>query len=314
MNRRLEPWDLLSRADLDLSRPFSTRYARRRGLDRRQLARLLAAGLLVRPVHGVYHGAHLSDSLALRIACLRQVVPEDAVVTDRTAGWLHGARMILAPGSHLVVPPVQVFQAPGHRLRNGLTDSGERMLRSRDVTEIEGLRVTTPLRTACDLGRLLHRDSAFAALDSMLGLGAFSSSELVAEVGRFRGYRGVRQLRAFAPLADPGSESFGESVLRLRWYDAGSLPRPRTQIVVVSPRGSFASLDLGDPELRYAAEYDGEDFHGPEHREHDVRRRNWLAAEGWTVDVFRREDVFGRAQHAEFTLLHGVELARLRAR
>ena len=68
--------------------------------------------------------------------------------------------------------------------------------------EVLGLRVTTPLRTACDLGRLLSRDRAFAALDTMLRLGAFDAEELWAETERFRGMRGVRQLRAFAPLAD----------------------------------------------------------------------------------------------------------------
>ena len=67
-----------------------------------------------------------------------------------------------------------MFSPPGYRLRNGLVASGERMLRPEDVVEIGGLRVTTPLRTACDLGRLLHRDQAFAAMDSLAGLGAFS--------------------------------------------------------------------------------------------------------------------------------------------
>lgn len=284
------------------------------GLDTRRLRRIVDAGLLERPLRGVYYAAALDDSLELRVACLRLVVPEDCVVTDRTAGWLHGAPMALAPNDHLVVPRVFAFQSPGNRLRNTLTASGERRLSDDDVMELSGLRTTTPLRTACDLGRLLHRDSAFSALDAMLRLGAFDHERLLTETQRFRGYRGVRQLRAFAPLADPGAESFGESVLRLRWYDAALGERPETQIEVLHPGAdTYARLDLGSSTWRYAAEYDGAAFHGPDRATHDEHRRTWLEREaGWTVDVFRRADVFGRSQNAIARLRGGSQRAKLR--
>lgn len=224
MNRPLDPLDLLDRSGLDLSTPFTTPTARAAGLESRHLLRLVDLGLLCRPLRGVYHGAHLEDSLDLRVECVRLVVPEDAVVTDRTAGWLHGSAMALAPNDHLAVPVVSVFQGPGKRLRNDVTVSGERRLADRDVVEIHGVRVTTPLRTACDLGRLLRRDGAFAALDAMARLGRFTLDELVAEVERFRGYRGVRQLRAFAPLTDPGAESFGGVGAATEVVRRGELP------------------------------------------------------------------------------------------
>ena len=169
--------------------------------------------------------------------------------------------MILAPNDHLVVPRAHVFCPPGYRLRNGLASSGERFLRPHDIAEMGGLRVTTPLRTACDLGRLLHRDQALAAMDSIARLRRFSVTELVASVPRYAGYRGVVQLRAFAPLVDPEAESPPESILRLRWLDVG-LPRPRCQVPVASPRGGTWWLDMGLEDERYAAEYDGEEFHG----------------------------------------------------
>ncbi len=315
MNRAWDPLVLLERSALDLSMPFSTEDARTAGLESKHLRKLLEHELLVRPLRGVYYGAHLEDSLQLRVECVRLVVPGDAVVTDRSAGWLHGSTMALAPNDHLVVPAVSVFQSPGKRLRNDVTASGERRLSERDVVEIHGVRVTTPLRTACDLGRLLRRDAAFAALDAMTRIGRFMVDDLVVEVERFRGYRGVRQLRALAPLADPGSESFGESVLRLRWYDAGAFPRPETQIAVTKPAMSLmASLDLGCSAWRYAAEYDGAEFHGPDREEHDRKRRAWIADEGWTVEVFRRDDVFGARQHASARLARGLRLAALRMR
>jgi very-short-patch-repair endonuclease len=189
------------------------------------------------------------------------------------------------------------------------------MLANRDIVVIKGVPVTTPLRTACDLGRLLYRDSAFAALDAMLGRGRFDADELIDEVERFRGFRGVRQLRAFAPWADPGAESFGESVLRLRWLEAALPARPQTQVVVQRPGShDWAKLDIACEKYKFAAEYDGEAFHGPEQSDHDESRRLWLSDEaGWTVSVYRRRDVFGRRETATTQLRDDLDVAKVRA-
>ena len=161
------------RFPLPLDAPFTAGAARGAGLGSNDLTRLVEENYLRRVVAGVYVAVQVPDSIGLRAAALRLVVPPDAVITDRTAGWLHGANMILAPGDHLAVPPVSVFvNREGARLRNRLTASGQRCLPRAHVMEVEGLLVTTPVRTACDLGRLLPRDWAFAALDSMLRLGS----------------------------------------------------------------------------------------------------------------------------------------------
>ncbi len=123
---------------LPLDRPFTYRTAQREaGLDSNDLSWLVANGFLVRPIKGVYVAAHVPDSVDVRCACLRLVVPSDAVVCDRHAGWLHGAEMVLAPGEHLALDPIRVFLPAGRgRLRNGLADSGERTFRSDDVVEL----------------------------------------------------------------------------------------------------------------------------------------------------------------------------------
>jgi hypothetical protein len=292
---------------LPVDRPVSSAEARERGIGYPQLRALVRTGLVTRPVNGVYAVVSLPDDLAFRVAVLKLVVPESCVVTDRTAGWLWGANMILAPGDHLVTPLVSVFCPPGCRLRNGLTASGERRLAPRDVAQVEGLRVTTPLRTACDLGRLLHRDQAIAALDSLAALHAFTLEELLVEIGRYRRYRGVIQLRVLGPLVDPRSESPGESVLRLRWIDAG-LPRPQCQVEVHTDWGTSYWIDIGLPELCFGAEYDGEEFHGEEQAEHDENRRDWLGEErGWTIEVARKANVYGRANDIQSSLRAAYE-------
>lgn len=289
--------------------PFTTAQALEAGATFPRLRAWADAGLLAHPLRGVYHSPLLLDCLELRLAVLRLVVPEDCVVTDRTAGWLWGANMILAPGDHLEVPKVSVFSPPGHRLRNGLAAGGERVLAEDDVVDLSGLRVTTPLRTAGDLGRLLHRDQAFAAMDSLAGLRMFTVDELLRSVVRFAGYRGVVQLRALAPLVDPESQSPGESVLRLRWFDVG-LARPLCQVPVLAPNGATWWLDMGLPEQRLAAEYDGEVFHGEDRQAHDTWRRDWLRrTEGWTIVVARKHNVYGHHQDIDALLLAGAARA-----
>lgn len=305
---------LAGSSPVPLDRPFTTAMAVAEGVSRRQLDLWVGNGALMRPLKGVYYSAGLVDSLGLRLEVLRLVVPESCVVTDRTAGWLWGANMILAPNDHLVVPKAQVFCPPGLRLRNGLVHSGERSLVLGDVATVEGLRITTPLRTACDLGRLLHRDQAFAAMDSLAGLRAFSVEELVEATRRFAGYRGVIQLRALAPLVDPDAQSPGESILRLRWLDLG-LPRPKCQVEVLAPYGGSYWVDIGLEEKRFGAEYDGEDFHTDDDTEHDEERRAWMRrTDRWTIVVARKANIHGPHQDIDQMLGRAAHEAGLRKR
>ncbi|MET0998620.1 MAG: type IV toxin-antitoxin system AbiEi family antitoxin domain-containing protein [Marmoricola sp.] len=305
-----------ARFPLSLEDPFTAADARGSGIHSSELSVLCEQGYVRRLLRGVYVAAQVPDSLELRAAALRLVVPRDAVVTDRTAGWLVGAPMVLAPGDHLVVPTVSMFVSrEGARLRNKLSSSGERALRPDEVMEVLGLRVTTPLRTACDLGRLLSRDRAFAALDAMLRLGVFTREELLEAVEQFRGMRGVRQLRGFAPLADGRAESPGESILRLRWLDLLVLPRPELQIEIERSGRLSYWLDLGVVELRFAVEYDGEEWHRrtPAQRERDRKRRTWLRDErDWIIEPVTKDNVFGHHRDIESILVLGVRNARRR--
>jgi len=293
-------------------RPFTTNEAKGRGVSARWLREATREGLLRHPMRGVYHCARLADTLALRIECLKLLVPSECVVTDRTAAWLWGARMALNPGAHLEVPAVSVFCPPGHRLRNGLVASGERTLDPGEVAELDGLQVTIPLRTACDLGRLLHRDQAFAAMDSLAGLRSFSVDELVEATRRFAGYRGVIQLRALAPFVDPDSQSPGESILRLRWLDVG-FPRPKCQVEVPAPGGGSYWIDIGLEEQRFGAEYDGEDFHTEDDAEHDEGRRDWMRrTENWSIVVARKANIHGPHQDIDQMLFRAAHEAGLK--
>jgi hypothetical protein len=301
-------------ATLPAGRPFTAAMAHEAGLSDQALHRLTITGYLRRTARGVYVAADVPDSLELRCAVLAMVVPPDCFVCDRTAAWLHVGDRALAPGEHLAVPPISCFRpSEAGRLRNELTSSGERWVRPDDLMEIHGVVVTTPLRTALDLGRLQKTlDLKLHGMDTMLSTGDFTHEQMLAEVPRFNRQRGVVALRVLAPLADGGSESFGESALRRRWYDAG-LPRPTTQISVVVERREIFRLDMGLEDLMFAAEYDGELWHGDDRADHDEERRQWLRAERkWLIEVFRKQHVFGTRQNADTTLRRAYEAARAR--
>lgn len=294
----MDPWHparsslLTTACPLPLDQPFTPDEAAALGVSRRQLRSLVHRCLVRRVVRGVYAAAQAPDDLAFRARAVALVLPTDAVATDRTAAWLHGVDLVPRTAA-TVAPPIEFFLEPGRRARRLGVESGERTLMSRDVVELGGVRATSPVRTALDLARLVWRFDALAALDQFLRLGV-SQTQLVAELDRFRGYRGVVQARQLVPLADPRAESVAESALRLHWHDAG-LPRPDLQVWVSDAAGvAVYRLDLALPEVRFAAEYDGVEFHSSlAARAHDRSRRGWLDVEGgWVIEVFGKNDVY----------------------
>lgn len=294
--------DYLRRLPLD--GPFTAAMARDEGVPAKVLHELVVLGVLRRPVRSAYVSTDLEDSLPLRIALLELVVPPGCFVTDHTAAWLHAGSKALLPNSHLLVPRPDVFRHSETRaLRNPLVRSGERAILPRDLVQLGGVEVTTPLRTGCDLLRLFNPDVGMWGMDCMLGTGTFVIEEVFAMLPRFRGERGVVQLRALAPRADGRSQSFGEAGLRNRWHDAG-LPRPVCQVPIVLNGRVIFWLDMGLEDLLFAAEYDGAQWHdGPEAEEHDPERRDWMETQrDWWIEVFRGPSVFGAQQNADVRL------------
>jgi hypothetical protein len=127
---------------------------------------------------------------------------------------------------------------------------------------------------------------------------------------RFTGHRWVRQLRGLIPLCDRRFESPGECVLALIWHDTPGLPAFEPQYRVEGPDGFFR-LDLAVPSLRYAAEYDGAEFHGPDQLAADLARRTWLEEnDGWYFGIFEAADVRGSGHIATDRLQREIAEAR----
>lgn len=160
-----------------------------------------------------------------------------------------------------------------------------------EVTGVEALPVTTPARTAYDLGRYQRRSAAIARMDALMRAAPFSADDVAALVQRYGPVRGVRQLRELLPLVDGGAASPKESWLRLLLIDSG-LPAPETQIPVLDESGvPFSYLDMGWRDRRLAVEYDG-DQHRTDRAQYvrDVRRLPKLQQHGWEVIRVIAED------------------------
>ena len=146
------------------------------------------------------------------------------------------------------------------------------------------LPVTTPPRTAFDLARHLDRLDALARLDALMRATPFSIEDVQLLAKRYRGARGLRQLRELLPLVDGGAASPQETRLRLLFMDAG-LPRPTTQIPICDHRGRLIRMvDMGWEDFMVAAEYDG-DQHRTSRAQYvkDLRVLPMLERMGWHI-------------------------------
>jgi hypothetical protein len=269
--------------------PFTWSQAADLDITRHEIDELLRVRGLRRVLHNVYVSADLPDTVTLRVQAAGLVVTPGSVFCDRTAAWLHGVDVFDYRELEILPPLEVVVLRDRHRVERRGCDGGERDLAPYDIMTLGNVRVTTPLRTALDLGCSLPRGSALAALDMFMRLHGVTLLMLEQSLPRYKGRRGVVQLRSLVPLADPRSESPGESIVRLAIHD-DDLPLPEPQWWVFDMDVAKYRLDLAYPKHRVAVEYDGEEFHErtDEQKRADDDRREWLRRKGWTVIVVKR--------------------------
>lgn len=270
------------------SRPFTWAEARELGIRRWKFDRLVDSGRIRRVTRAVYQPTDLPDTIEHRAIAAALASSEHTIFCDRTAAWLHGVDVFdyteleVLPALDCVVP------AGRHRVQRACCLGGERTLIAEDVCEVYDVKVTTPLRTAFDLACVMPRWDALATLDQFMRVCGVTRRQMLALLPRFRGRRGVIQLRSLVPLAIAESESPGESWARIVIHDE-HLPAPKPQHWVETDDG-WVRLDLAYPHHKIAVEYDGYDFHlrTEEQREADRIRRKWLRDNGWHVIVLTK--------------------------
>ncbi|GAY14113.1 hypothetical protein [Mycobacterium sp. shizuoka-1] len=268
---------------------FLGREALGGGLSRHDLRRWY------RPLYrGVYVPKYTSPSLRDRALGAWLYTNRTGVIAGTAASALHGAQWVDDD------EPIEVL-VEERRRQVGLTVRMDRFADD-EVVRIADLPVTTPARTAFEIGRYARRATALARLDALMRAAPFSAESVDLLIRRYGPVRGVRQLRELLPLVDAGAESPKESWLRLLLIDGG-LPKPETQIPVVDGGAPIAYLDMGYRDIRLAFEYDG-DQHRTDRRQYvrDLRRLPAVERAGWEVIRVIAEDrqaeVLARAREA----------------
>jgi hypothetical protein len=199
-----------------------------------------------------------------------------ATVAGISAAAIHGAKWI---DPRL---PAELNQASQHKTTGIVLRNDTLMANEIEVTR--GIPVTTPARTAFDLGRRNGRTLAVIRVDALLQATALDVTDVGTLIGRHRGTRGIVQLREVVRLADTGAESPQETRTRLLLTDAGLRPH-QTQINVCNRFDEHVRrIDMGWPQWKVGVEYDGEQhWSDPSVRARDIDQQAELEALSWRI-------------------------------
>jgi len=197
-----------------------------------------------------------------------------------TGATLGGSSAAAALGTKWLDPsaPAEVVRADRHAPAGIVVHSWK--LVPGEVYRVRGVAVTTPARTAFDIGRTRPVDHAIAAVDALLNATRITPLDVLAVADAHPGERGVARLRRVLDLADGGAESPQETRVRLLVV-RGGLPRPETQIVFPQ---LHIRVDMGWRRWKVAVEYDGvQHWTDGRQRAWDIERIVLLEAAGWAV-------------------------------
>jgi hypothetical protein len=200
----------------------------------------------------------------------------EGVVAGQSAAALHGAKWVDARR------PAEMLWS-NRRPPTGLRTWSDRVADD-EIEVIDGIRVTTPARTALDLACRYPFGKAVAAIDSLARATHLKMADVELLADRYKGRRGIRRARKVLDLVDPGAESPQETWLRLLVIRNG-FPRPQTQIPVYDEYGVLiAVLDMGWEDIKLALDYEGDHHRDPVRFNKDIRRHDDVTDLGW-IDI-----------------------------
>ncbi len=153
-----------------------------------------------------------------------------------------------------------------------------------ETQTVAGMTVTTPARTAFDVGRRLPLVDGVQRIDALMNATDVNVADIEAVAARHPGVRGQAQLRRTLMLVDGGAESPYESMTRLCLVQAG-FPRPETQIEVCDEYGYVVGrIDMGWREYRVGVDFEGaHHWTNPKQRTWDVERSARLDELRWAI-------------------------------
>ncbi|MGC4886115.1 type IV toxin-antitoxin system AbiEi family antitoxin domain-containing protein [Micromonospora sp. DT227] len=263
------------------------------GFSRHEIDNLLTSGRWRRLARATYAVRPSSGSAtrerhcAIRAAVLSSGPEAHAVLA--TAAELHGiAGLPRTPAIHVALPGDAARPA---RVRDRVVVLHQFEHAAGDLTSVDGIPVTVPVRTLADLILRERRYAAVALLDSALNRGKLSEDEFGSIPALIAGRRGAVAARTYLAEANGAAQSPLETRTRLRCVDGG-VPPDALQVEVRDTDGYLLGIgDMGWRAARVIAEADGREPHSaPDALFDDRRRQNRLANAGWAVLRFTWPD------------------------
>jgi hypothetical protein len=304
---------VMSDAVEPLSELLLRRDAVETGWSDGELSRLVRAGALTRLRRGAYVDSVLpAEPAALHRLLIRATTSglhRPAVVSHQSAAVLHGLPLWDVP-----LDRVHITRRPrAWNDSSAVLCSHVARLRDDEIVEVDGLRVTDPVRTALDLARSLPHEAAVVALDAALHLGVLSHEVLRGRLFDIAGTPGSRSAARAVTAADGRSDSVGESRSRVilhRW----KLPPSDLQFEIRSEDGTLvARSDFAWEADRLVGEFDGRIKYGrllrpgqdagdavfaEKRREDAIRDEDWGVVRWVWGDLRRPDQLAGRVRRA----------------
>ncbi|QCH25715.1 DUF559 domain-containing protein [Mycobacteroides salmoniphilum] len=244
------------------------------------LANHLITGYALRGFTALYPAVYVPPSA--EVTPLKRA--EAAWLWSRRHGVLAGISAAAVHGTKWLPPsgPAELIHT-NRRAPQDISVWSDRLRRD-EQTVINGLPVTTPARTAFDIGRRTTVDLAIERLDALMNATGTSVADIETVVARHRGARGLTRLAHVLDLVNGGAESPWETRTRLIVVRAG-FTAPQTQLVVRNRFGDFvARLDMGWKDHKVGIEFDGaQHWTDAGQRSRDIDRAKELADEGWRI-------------------------------
>ncbi|MFC9790378.1 hypothetical protein [Rhodococcus sp. NPDC127528] len=232
--------------------------ALRRGATDHDLQRQCRSGAWQRLRPGAFAVTEDLDALdpvarhrLLAALALRAAAP-DAALSHQSAAAVHGFELWNVPLR--LVHLTRNRKSGGRRTPSRVVHSAT--LDPSEVTEVDGLRVTTPTRTLVDLARSVSFEGALATGDSALRSAVVATAELSAAVTALPEHSGRRRVKRVFGLLDGRSESVGETRSRALFVRE-QLPLPDLQSNLFTDNDvHLGRVDFLLPDLGVVGEFD----------------------------------------------------------
>jgi hypothetical protein len=277
---------------------FTTAQAAGCGFNRRLIDRWAQRGVFLRVHPSVYVIGGSPRTWMQEVSAAVLSVNDAAAVSHQTAA-------VLWEMTDRRPDRIDVVTARWDRVRRPCIAVHE----SRDLLELDrvvldGIAVTSPVRTIVDLGAEAPLWLVESCLDTALRAGLFDAQDVrrfIARIAR-RGRRGVGKIR---PLIEERLkwEGLTESELEdkfRRLIHLSGLPRPVPQFQLRDARGRFVCrADFAYPDRHLLVELDSEAFHMDRSTfQRDRDKQNRALALGWTTLRFTWSDLTKRPDQA----------------